>query len=435
MVAAALLLSAAAPGMAAGEPEGIPVRVRMALLQVQPLMEKKAYASAAKKVRSFLPPPNETGGSGQGKNSVYEHYLLYFTLGNSEFLMARYPEAIDAYQAAIQLKPAYPPAWFNLARANYELERFEKAGDCFISGYEHAVEKAAQPLYHAASSFNLAQQYDKSRVVFERLLKNHPADVKPAWKGVLVQALLALDQPRRALPHIEELAGNAGGDERGQWQALLLSQYMELGMNDRARRYAAELTMEFPLEPRWWKALAHLETSVGDYRAALVAMTVYGSLIPFSPSEKKLVADLYLQEGIPAKAAPMYASLLADGHDPLIVEKISRCYLKLDRPDRALEWIDRALSQRPGEKLFTLKGDILYELKRYKDAYMAFEAAVRLKGKTAGRAWLMMGYCALNDGDFVAAEKALTAARGYTEEKQAALTALNYLKHNQSKPE
>ncbi len=434
MVAAALLVSTV-PGMAAGKPEGIPVRVRMVLLQVQPLMEKKAYGSAAEKVRSFLPPPNETSGSRQVKNSVYAHYLLYFTLGNCEFLMARYPEAIDAYQAAIQLKPAYPPAWFNLARANYELERFAKAGNCFISGYDRAVEREAQPLYYAASCFNLAQQYDRSRAVFERLLKNHPADVQPAWKGVLVQALLALNQPRQALPHIEELAGNADSDELGQWQALLFSQYMELGMNDRARGYATELTMTYPLEPRWWKALAHLETAVGDYRAALVAMTVYRSLIPFSPSEKKLVADLYLQEDIPAKAVPMYASLLADGHDPLIAEKISRCYLKLDRPDRALEWIDRALSQHPGEKLFTMKGDILYEQKRYKDAYTAFEAAVRLKGKTSGRAWLMMGYCALNAGDYVAAEKALTVARDYTGEKQAALTALTYLKHNQAKQE
>lgn len=430
MVAVALFLSVAASGMAADEPEEIPARVRMVLRQVQPLMEKKAYAAAAEKVRSFLPPPDERDGSRQGKNRVPEHYLLYFTLGNCEFLMAHYPEAIAAYRAAIRLKPAYPPAWFNLARANYELERFEKAGDCFVNGYEHAVEREAQPLYYAASCFNLAQQYDKSRVVFARLLKNHPADVKPAWKGVLVQALLALNQPRQALPYIEELAGNAGGDGRGQWQALLFSQYMELGLNDRARRYATELTMEYPLEPRWWKALAHLETTVGDYRAALVAMTVYGSLVPFSPSEKKLVADLYLQEDIPAKAAPLYASLLADGHDPLIAARISRCYLKLDRPDRALEWIDRALNRRSGEKLLTMKGDILYELKRYKEAYTAFEAAVKLKGQSAGRAWLMMGYCALNDRDYPAAEKALLAAKDYTGEKQDALTALTYLKHD-----
>ena len=435
MVAVISLFSAAAAAAAADRPETVPVRVRMVLRQVQPLMEKKAYAAAAEKVRSFLPPPKETGAGQPDKNGVYEHPLLYFTLGNCEFLSAHYPEAVAGYRQAIRLKPTYSSAWLNLARAHYEMGRFENAGDCFINGYEHSVKREAQSLYYAASCFNLARRYDKSRAVFERLLQDHPTEVAPAWRGVLVQALLALNKPRLALPHIEVLAGNAGDDGRSQWQALLLAQYMALDMTDRARRYAAGLTRDYPLAPRWWKALAHLELAAGDHRAALVAMTVYGSLAPFSPAEKKLVADLYFQADIPLKAAPLYASLLADNHDPATAEKIARCYLKLDQPERAFEWIDRALSQHPGEKLFILKGDILYELKRYRDAYAAFEAAVKLKGETAGRSWLMMGYCALNTGDYSAAARALTAAGDYVGAKEDAAAALAYLEKNRVIPE
>ncbi len=432
-VAAGVYLFDFAPAALAGvRSEAIPVQVRMVLIRIQPMMQKEQYAAAAEVLSTFMAREKEVKAVEKHKREIYTHYMLYYARGNCELLQAHYPQAITSYQQVLKQYPDFAAAWLNLARANYALERFGEAGTCFVKGYERAEKKQAQDLYFAASCYGQAEKYHDSLTVFELLMRNHPTEVKLAWKSVLVQALLALNENRRALGRIEELALKTSGEGREQWQALLLSQYIDLGMNAEAARYAAELTEEHPLKARWWKALAHFETTRGNYREALVAMTIYGTLGPVSAPEKKLMADLYLQESIPQKAAFLYRSILVDRSDHVLTEKLAQCLLSLDQPDKAIEWIDRALAKHRYANLLLLKGDILYETKRYTDAYAVYASAASTQEKDAGRAWLMMGYCALNEGKFLDAEKALTAASRYSEEKEAALIALNYLENNRA---
>ncbi len=433
LVAAGVCLLDFAPAALAGaRSEAIPVQVRMVLIRIQPMMQKEQYAAAAEVLSTFMAREKSLDATAK-KRKIYTHHMLYYARGNCELMQARYSQAVKSYQQALKQYPDYAAALRNLARANYALKRYGEAGACFVKGYERAEKKRVQDLYFAASCYGQAEKYHDSLTAFELLMKNHPAEVKLAWKDVLVQALLALNENHRALGHIEELALKTGGKGREQWQALLLSQYVELGMNTEAAQYAAELTEEYPLKARWWKALAHFELTRGDYREALVAMTIYGRLGPVSSSEKKLMADLYLQENIPQKAALLYTSLLVDKFDPLLTEKLARCFLWLDQPDNAIEWIDRALAQHRVENLLLLKGDIFYEARRYSEAYVVYAAAAGIQDETAGKAWLMMGYCALNAGNFPDAAKALATARRYPTEKKDATIALNYLENNRAK--
>jgi hypothetical protein len=67
-----------------------------------------------------------------------------------------------------------------------------------------------------------------------------------------------------------------------------------------------------PTEPKWWRALAHIHLQKNRYQPALTGLLVTGYLQPLSEQEMQLAADLYLQLGVPQKAAPLYETMLVN---------------------------------------------------------------------------------------------------------------------------
>ena len=104
-----------------------------------------------------------------------------------------------------------------------------------------------------------------------------------------------------------------------------MQQYLNLDMDKKALAFATRLTREDPLEPRWWKALAHIRLKSGTGETAqakaLADLLVYGYLTPMTPEEKQLAGDLYLTLEIPEKAAGVYAQIMADRFSFKLLEK------------------------------------------------------------------------------------------------------------------
>ena len=201
-------------------------------------------------------------------------------------------------------------------------------------------------------------------------------------------------------------------------------------MQAEARDYALFLTRQDPLRAKWWKALTHVELNAGRYEQALVAMTVFSFLTPLDSRERKLLADLNLQVGIPAKAAPLYETALAEKKDPRLVRSLVLALQQLGKPEQALEALNRFAP--PGRdnptELMMLRGDLLYGLKRFREAGEAYRCAAQDgTAKEAGRAWLMAGYAALQTDDPAAGRRALVKAATFKQHRKAALTALRQL--------
>ncbi len=358
------------------------------------------------------------------------HPFLLFTLGNYA-MEANHPnEAARYYETCVENGGDFSPAWLNLAKACYDLERFNRAGQCFVKGYELETDKRAVLLYYAATAFYSGEEYPKALAVFNRLTKNHTREIEPGWHELAVHIFLALEQPKNALPHMEYLAQNLDGTARTTWQETLLYHYMELGMDKKALDLVTFLTREYPLEPRWWKGLARLSLDRDELKNALVAMTLYGFLTPLTDNEKKLVADLYLAMGIPARAVDLYQDMSTRDKRVAVTQNTVVALRQMNLDQKALELVDQVLTtEKTSMELKRLKGDLLFHLEQYQAAENLFETLA--PKDDSGHAWLMLGYSRWNLGKILSARTAMARAATFKQQKKAAARAIKSLEsHN-----
>jgi tetratricopeptide (TPR) repeat protein len=395
------------------------------------LLRDEKYAEAAKILEAFTAKGNSAENTGKTNGKGFYHPEVFFTLGNCYLLMEHYPQAAAAYRRAVAKDASHTAAWLNLGRSAYELSRLSEAGHCFARAYETAEKKKPEHLYYSALSYLMADDHEKSLKLFDRLLDEHPQAMKPEWKENLVHALLAAKQPRRALAYIRELADHYTGEKQQQWQEILLYQYIQLEMKQEALALARKLTREAPEVEKWWKALANIHLNEGRYEEALAALLTYNFLTPLNKQEKKLIADLSLELGIPIKAAPIYEDCLKTDPEKKLLRRLALAYRQLGRPEKALERI-RAFAGTPGDAdsdvdLLLLAAELHYALEQYEKAAAAYRRAARQKGDHSGRAWLMAGYAAWQIDNFDASRQAFDRAAGYKSQKKAAQKALRKL--------
>jgi tetratricopeptide (TPR) repeat protein len=405
--------------------DDIPLPARRALIKANRFIEKKEISSAIKVLEAFQQKGGEDLNPAKPDTYGYNHHLVNFTLGNCYLMKNQPSQAIPYYQAAVNAKADFSPAWFNLAKCHSELNHYAQAGTCFLEGYDSTEEKKSEILYYSAVSFLIGGNCDKAIEIFRRLLSSHGDTIKLEWKENLVQAYINCDQHRQALPFIEELAEKMSGPKRQQWQDILLHEYLHLNMKRRALEYAEQLTREHPLESKWWKALAHIHLTANIYEKALVALTVYSHLIPLTNEEKKLMAELASTLGVPIQAVRFYEEILLEKMDPEIVKKIAESYLRLHKPEDALAWVEKGLQNASEESLLILKGNLLYEIKNYRAAMNVFQSIP--KGQNSGQALLMLGYSAWQAGDLEEARHAFKKASNYKKQEKTALRLLSRL--------
>ena len=414
---------------AASQKERLPYRVRAILYKAVSLMNEKAYDEAIETVRNFEAlgknlKPDEPDPQG------YHHARIYFTLGACLLFKGEYDQAVDAFEQAVKKDPTHVSSWLNLAKALYELGNLVQAADCFKNAYDRAVEKDPKHLYYAATSLLMAKETDACIVIFQKLIGAHPDAIRFEWREAYVQALLADNRVEQALPHLRELAENTTDGKRIKWQEILLSQYIRLERWKEAGRYAGWLTEQTPGRPEWWKALAHIHLKEGLYRNALAALTISSYLSPLSESETKLVADLYLQLGIPAKAAPFYETVLSEKADTGILQRLVTALRQLGKSEEALAVLGEIKPDDGCIDLLMVRADLLYELKRYREAGEAYQAVAGVKDKedaVTGRAWLMAGYSALQIENMDACRNAFKRAAAFASQRKAALLAIKQL--------
>ncbi|MBN1932841.1 MAG: tetratricopeptide repeat protein [Desulfobacterales bacterium] len=404
--------------------EQLPYPAHVILNKANDFLEKKEIQKAIEVIQSFQTQgsPNQRLEDPDPKG--YHHYLIYFTLGNCYLMLDQPAKAVPNYQNALKKKPDFSPAWVNLAKSYYDLNKPIDAAKSFLKGYETKTEKKADLLYYSAASFMVAEDNKKALEIFERLLSLHPNDIKIEWKESLVQAYLACEMPLKALPFIKELTEKTTGKKQTQWQEVLLYQYISLKMKDKALSYAKELTCNYPLEPKWWKAITHLHLSENRYQEALINLTVYKYLTPLSEQEKKLMADLHMALGIPIQAARLYEEIISDQKektDVEIVKQLAQSYLSLYKPQQALESIEKGINLfREDTDLLLLKGRIFYQMERYPEAIEVFEKITTHSKAIKGDVWLMLGYSALKADQIEKARYAFKEALKYSNQKKSA---------------
>ncbi len=417
LTAIIILVLSLPPSLCSAEDEKpLPLSVRRVLYQAQTLIEEKRLEAARLKLEAYRCKKQRS------------HYMIEFTLGDIWVLTEAYPQAVEAYRKALDLQGDFAPAWMNLGKAAYEMTNYPTAADCFYKAYQQDAEPHPERLYYSATAYLLAEQPRRGLAMFQILLDKHPDAVALEWKPTLVQLYLALDQPLAALPVIEELAERSAPPKRAQWQETLIGHYLLLGKTDRALAYTRKLTRAEPTVPRWWKARAHLLLEQQDYEAALQALIIFTKLTDPGKTEKRLLADLNLQVGIPALAAYHYRELADESPDTEIVTRLTHALRLLGRQTEALQRIESYLEKGTTPDLLWVKGELLYELKKYPAAAETFRLCAQ-DPSLAGRAWLMAGYASWQARDISAAKMELSRALAYPAQKKSAGAALKELEN------
>ncbi len=396
----------------AGDP---PMPVRLVLAKIAPMMSAKDYAKAA----AILEPALNKADT--------RHAELAFALGNCRMLRGDRGGAIKAYTQAVSLDPGHVHAWLNLAKADYDSKQYKEAGRCFAQGYAAEKSKHAENLYFSAAAYLMAGAHKEAIASFDRLFAAHPKSIKSEWREQFIHALIGGGQSKRALPLIRALIAQSTGDKKAQWQEALLYQYVRLNMRSEAAVFARSLIDQQPSVARWWKALAHIQLAANDHENALTALIGYSMLQPLNNQESRLLADLYLQAGIPAKAVPLYSRLLQVKADGQIAQRLAMAYHRMDQADKALETLARYRNLGNDPRLLMLQGEICYTLKRYPEAATSYRRAAGLSGTHQGQSWLMAGYAAMQAHDLESSRRALAQAATFDREKKAATLALSQI--------
>lgn len=390
-------------------------------------MTQKEYAKAAEVLVNFISRSKKEFAPKTPDPRGYHHPEIYFALGNCRLLQEKFSDAAAAYQKTLARDPAHVGAWLNLAKAHYELKDPYKAAHCFEKGYAAAPEKNPEHLYFAACAYLMAENYARAIDIFNQLIQSHRESIKPAWRENHVHALLAAQRPEEALPIIEFLADAYTGKKQIQWQEILLSQYLLLNKDKKALAFAVKLTRKAPTFAKWWKAMAHVQLNLGKNEEALCALMIYGYLTPLTLEEERLLADLNLQLGIPAKAAPRYEKLMAKKPDKTIAAHLARAYQQQGQTEKALAQLEEFNKSAADYELLMLEGDLLYALEKYHRAAQKYRKAGKMKD-AEGRAWLMAGYAAWQAEDIDQSRKAFLLAAHDPAHKSAAREALRQLK-------
>jgi len=384
-----LLVGTAGADAGQGEAEGagndatrdLSVGASRILYEAQQLIDRKEYEKAARILEKFVE-----------KHPKQDHCFIEFTFANALYFSGDKERSLARYQNAVQLNPAFGPGWVNLGQVAYDLKRYGLAGEALVEGFARMEDEEKNPdlLYYAAVAYILD------------------------------------GQQKKAAPILESLVSGKHGDPDKEWFQALLNIYLNLDQERKAERLLDQMMQRYGDQPETWKLSYQFEANRQNYKMAAVALTVYSYLKPLTREEAILLADLYATIKVPLLACAHYEKAFASGASPEEYERLASAYISAHRTGQARKTLTEALKDKPTPNLWSLVGDLNCMEDDFEGAYYAFEESARLDPKD-GRAYLMMGYCALQSNKKKQAAQALEKAKDFPKQKKLAKQLLEHM--------
>jgi tetratricopeptide (TPR) repeat protein len=364
-------------------PRDLSLGAARVLYEAQQLIDRKEYEKAGRILEKFIE-----------KHPKQDHCFIEFTLANALYFAGDKERSLARYQDAVKLNPAFGPAWVNLGQVAYDLKRYGLAAEALVEGFsrtkDEEEERNPNLLYYAAVAYILDGRQEK------------------------------------AAPILEALVAGEHGDPDKEWFQALLNIYLDLDDEKKAERLIEQMMVRYGDQPETWRLSYQFEASRQNYKMAAVALTVYSYLKPLTREEAILLADLYATIKVPLLACAHYEEAFASGASPEEYERLASAYLSAHRTGQARKTLTEALKHEPTPNLWSLVGDLNYMEEDFEGAYYAFEESARLDPKD-GRAYLMMGYCALQSNKKKQAAQALEKAKEFPNQKKLARQLLEQL--------
>jgi len=373
-----LVLAGAQSALAEEDGATLPPEVQSVVYEAEQLLLKKQYSAAEQTLKKHVQ-----------KQAGQPHYLVAYSLGNTLALQGKNQEARRHLASAAELSPAFTPAWQNLGKVCFDLKDYPCAGAAMLRAYESGGGKEPEQRFHAAAAFMLAKENAK------------------------------------ALPHLEYITSGAAGSPKKEWIEAMVRVCVDLHQEQKAIAAVQRILAVEENVPQWWKLLGQLQLQRGDYRqaAAAFALTIH---LTANPAREDLVltGDICTAAEMPARATHYYDMALKQRASDDLLEKLAAAHLAAHRPDEALTVLRQLTGGKQLAGLWFNAGRALYDRGDMRGAYDAFSRCAQLPGQQ-GKAYLMMGYCAIHLKNREAAEAALHKAAGFADNKKSAQELLH----------
>lgn len=353
---------------------------RIALVEAQKLIDEKEKDKACQTLLEFIKDyPDEN------------HPYVSFTLAGLMLEKNKPSMALVHYQSTIDMCPYYAPAWQNMGKICFDLEKFDRAALAMEKAYELTGGNNHQLLFHAA----VAHISGKS--------------------------------PEKALDHMKFLTSGRAGIPKPNWVKLMVNLSIEQKQYSGAIKTIENLVAQKAPDAYLFKLATSLYLQMNKYKEAAKSLSLYGMLTPMNIAEQTLQANLYNNLGIPFKAASYYEKVIKEKPQKVIYERLASSWLEACESEKAMVAAKKGLELYPeSPALWKLTGWIFYRNKEFKNASKAFSRAVFLNKKDL-KSLFMHGLCACRSGQNDIAKKALRKASGHSQYKTQALALLRQM--------
>ena len=325
----------------------------------------------------------------------------------------------------------------------YSQDRYDKS----IQAYEKLLEQPNLPealevttLYGIAQLSLVTEAYAGAVRYLERWFRLVP-DAGADAHILLAQAYYQQDRLDDALAPVEKairMARDAGRKPKENWLLLARALNFELGHYPQVVEILENLLSEYP-RTEYWVQLAAMYGETGQEKKQLVAYEIaYEQGALDSGRELVLLAQLYLQQDVPFKAAVV----LEDGMSSGAVEKNARNYRLLSQAwvlamesDKAIAALQEAARLSDDPELYLRLAQQYAGLYRWADAMDSAAVALDKGLDDSGEAHMMIGMARFNLGELERARRSFSLAATDERNAEAARQWIDYIGKEQARKE
>ena len=318
--------------------------------------------------------------------SEYEEAQLYNFYGFIYYSQEKYQQSIDAYEKVIALQEIPPglrnQVIYTLAQLKFTTEQYQEAIDLLNNWLKTQENPGPEPYILIATGYYQLEEIDKI--------------IPPVEKA------MAIAQER-------------GTQTKEQWWLLLRVAYWEKGDNKKVRDILEVLVTNWP-KKEYWSQLSAVYGELDDEPKQLSAFaSAYDQNLLTTNSELLQIAQLYLANDVPYKAAKILEKGFADG-DVERNAKNLRLYSQswaLAREDRrAIAPLKEAAKLSSDGELDIRLAQSYLNLGEYKSCVSAARQGLK-KGdlKRDDISNMILGMCLFESDDLVDAKAAFRKAK------------------------
>ncbi|EFK12180.1 tetratricopeptide repeat protein [delta proteobacterium NaphS2] len=370
-----LLLQGVSAEIYLKEPISVTPEQYAVLSRAQEEMEKGRNRQALKILSDF---------SAGDTEKLHPHFL--FLKGLIEYRLKNLKNAEMLFKKAVRQDPCFGEAWQNLSVVYHRQEKPAMAAD--------AMEKANRLMpdpkhqYQAACLWIEADRPEKALPLLETLCAKNTAPKK--YRSTLIHVLEKLGKTEKAAKRIAEKTPEEKSSAESFRLALL---YLNQGHPEKALPLLQELAGNHAPEPQWIAALAITLDTLGKPSKACAVMKKVNIKSPaLSPKVQLQIAVFWLHHDQPNRAIPLLEVLVKN---PSASQATRIAYIEAlvqsGKTKRANALLRQLLNRYPeDQRIWRLQAWSALEQEDFGKAAAALEVAFRLKPPGPGE-WKRLG--------------------------------------------